>query len=101
MKTSTSILIIGMGCCGLLLAGCAESPTVPQATRPALATPPPPKTCQTDFATGSHYQQHTICMTEDEERDSDNLQRQSLANQRARSAGTSGLPVSIVPGAPH
>jgi hypothetical protein len=101
MKTSNCILMVGIGSFSLLLVACVESPTTPNVTAQALAAPPAPKTCQTDFATGSHYQLRTICMTEEEDNTARELEQQDLARNRQLKAQTDGKgwsPTSIVSG---
>lgn len=86
MKPSSFFRVLTAGGLGLLLGACAESPAVPQVASQNLAAQSPEvKTCQTDYATGSHYDRRTICMTEDDEKDADQSVQQTMATYRALS----------------
>jgi len=69
------------------LAGCATPPAAkPTATKVASSASKTPKTCTTDYATGSHITTNTVCMTDEEREQSEQQTDQSMATYRALSA---------------
>ncbi|GAC1632407.1 MAG: hypothetical protein NVS9B10_26890 [Nevskia sp.] len=86
----------GAALAAAVVSGCIETPVAPTASGAAPSdarqtaqadSTTEIKYCQTDDATGSHLQKHTVCLTEQQERE----QRQALEASRSfRQTGQGG-----------